>query len=1118
MKCPRCRHENPPQSKFCFDCGTRLTLTCESCGAELPGGVKFCNQCGKPVGQPATEWRFGAPESYTPKHLAEKILTSKAALEGERKQVTILFADMKGSMELLADRDPEEARRILDPVLELMMDAVHRYEGTVNQVMGDGIMALFGAPLAHEDHAVRSCYAALRMQEAVNRHADELLRSQGIRVQLRVGLDSGEVVVRAIGSDLRMDYSAVGQTAHLAARMEQIAGPGSILLTAETLRLAEGFVEVRLRGRVLVKGLVEPVEIYDLVGAGPARRRFEATAMRGLTRFVGRDAELDQLGTALDLAANGYGQVVAVVGDPGVGKSRLFHEFSHSHRTQGWLILESGSVSYWKATPYLPVIDLLKGYFEIETGDDGRAILEKVTCKILALDQALEPTLPAILALLDVPVEDPHWQALDPSQRRQHTLDALRRLLLRESQIQPLLLVLEDLHWMDSETQAMLGSLVESLPAARVLLLVNYRPEYQHAWSSKSHYRQLRLAPLPPESAQVALEALLGSDPGLADLKRLLIERTEGNPFFLEESVRTLRETKVLAGDRGAYRSTRLVEGVQVPATVQAVLAARIDRLAPEEKRLLQAAAVIGEEVPFALLQAIVDESEETLRQGLTHLQAAEFLFEISLFPELQYRFKHALTHDVAYGGMLAAHRRALHRRIVAAIEQRYGTGAVEHVERLGDHAFRGEDWERAVTYLRKAARKAISRPAYGEAASYFTRALAALAHLPVEQSTLENSVDLRFELRHALTVLGDYRHVAEHLNEAEAAAERLGDRHRLGRVCAYIAQCSFSMGAPQRAVQYGQRARALAREIGDIALEAASAAVLGQAHHLIGKYRTAAELLWEARGLLRADVRRGDFPVFHTVFCLSWSAWALAEIGEFERALAHAGEAKEIAQLADRPYYLATACLGTGVTHMLRGDFRLAIDALERGLQLCHRLDFLVHEDAFKSVLGRALALDGRPGDAVPLLLDSMHRAAAMGVMGQLALRAVWLSEAHLLAGRGADAESMARRALELARQHGERGQEAWALRVLAVVLSGKDPPATRLAEEHYLQAISLAGALEMCPLIAHCHLGLGTLYRRTGKEQETEEHLSTATTMYREMDMRFWLERAEAELRELP
>jgi class 3 adenylate cyclase len=446
MRCPSCGFENPTEMKFCGQCATRLTSPCPACGFANPPGFAFCGQCATPLTAGPTASRPQAPLSYTPSHLAERILTSKAALEGERKQVTVLFADLKGSMELLADRDSEEARAILDPVLEHMMAAGHRYEGTVNQVMGDGIMALFGAPIAHEDHAVRACYAALAMQATLRRHSDEVRRTHGVAVHFRIGLNSSEVVVRGINNDLHMDYSAIGQTVHLAARMEQLATPGSILLTPAALRLVEGLVQVHALGPMPVKGLGEPVEVFELVGVSTLRMRFQVSVARGLTRFVGRQQELAALRQALERAGAGHGKVVAVVGEAGVGKSRLLYELIHSHHMLGWLVLESASVSYGKATPYFPVIDLLKRYAHVEEHDDLRTIRAKVTGQVVTLDAALQDTGPALLSLLDALPDDSPFLQLDPPQRRQRTLTALKRALLRESQVQPVLLVFEDLH------------------------------------------------------------------------------------------------------------------------------------------------------------------------------------------------------------------------------------------------------------------------------------------------------------------------------------------------------------------------------------------------------------------------------------------------------------------------------------------------------------------------------------------------------------------------------------------------------------------------------------------------------------------------------------------------
>jgi class 3 adenylate cyclase/tetratricopeptide (TPR) repeat protein len=1053
------------------------------------------------------------PLAYTPAHLAEKILISRSALEGERKQVTVLFADLKGSMELLAERDPEEARLLLDPVLERMIEAVHCYEGTVNQVMGDGIMALFGAPIAHEDHAVRACYAALRMQETVTRYGDAIQRSHGVPVQIRVGLNAGEVVVRAIDSSLHMDYTAVGQTTHLAARMEQMAKPGSVLTTGETLRLAEGFVQVKALGPVAIKGLADSVEVFELVGASSTRTRLQAFAARGLTRFVGRQAEFEALRQTLERAGTSHGQVVAVIGEPGVGKTRLVYEFIRSHHTDNWLVLESSSVSYGKATAYLPVRDLLKAYFQLDDRDDGRKMREKLTGKLLTLDAALGPTLPAFLALLDVSVEDRRWQDLDPVQRRQRTLEAIKGLLLRESQVQPLLLVFENLHWIDAETQAVLDSLIDSLPTARLLLLVNYRPEYQHSWGNKTYYTQLGLDPLPPASADELLQALLGDDPSLVPLKCLLIERTEGNPFFLEESVRALVETGVLVGERGAYRLAKPLESMQVPATVHAVLAARIDRLPPEEKRLLQTAAVIGTEVPFALLQAIVELSEEELRRGLAHLQATEFLYETNLFPELEYTFKHALTHEVAYGSLLQERRHALHARIVDASERLYAGRLTEEVERLAQHALRGEVWGKAVAYCRQAGTKALARSAFREAVACCEQALAALRHLPESRATQEQAIDLRFDLRHALMRLGDIRQMLDHLRQAAILAEALDDQPRLGQVAAHMCRYCREMGDHDGAVESGRHALAIAEILGDFALQVQTNHYLGLAYYALGDYRRAMGLLRSNVESLAGDLIRERYGMTGPPAGLSraWLARCLAELGAFPEGLAYGAEAVRIAEAVDHPNSLIHAYLGVGFLSLRTRDLARAIPVLERGLELCRVYNIRLWFPETASALGCAYACAGRVVEALSLLEQAEQSGAAMGTMGGQALRLGYVSEAYLLAGRMQEAIQIAGRALDLSRAHKERGHEAWALRLLGEIAAHQDPPEIEPAADHYRQALALAEELGMRPLQAHCHLGLGTLYAKTGQREQARVELSTAIELYRAMEMTFWLSRAE-------
>jgi class 3 adenylate cyclase/tetratricopeptide (TPR) repeat protein len=1119
MRCPHCDADTPDGAKFCIECGTPLRPRCPQCGADTLPRAKFCGECGTPLTAQAPAPPAAPPPSplrYTPGYLVEKILTSKAALEGERKQVTVLFADLKSSMEVLADRDPEEARQLLDPVLERMMAAVHRYEGTVNQVMGDGIMALFGAPIAHEDHAVRACYAALAMQEAIRRYSDEVRRGHGLEVQIRVGLNSGEVVVRAIGNDLHMDYSAIGQTTHLAARMEQLAPPGTIRLTAETLRLVEGWVQVTPLGPVPVKGLPAPIDVCELMGAGPARTRLQAFAARGLTPFVGRQAELEALHQALAQAEAGHGQVVSVIGEPGVGKSRLFHEFTHTSRTHGWLRLESSSASYGKATPYLPIIDLLKTYVQIEDRDDGRRMREKLTGRLLTLDPTFGPTVPAFLALLEVPVEDASWQALDPPQRRQRTLEALKHVLLRESQMQPLLLVFENLHWIDAETQAFLDGLVESLPAARLLLLVNYRPEYQHGWGQKTYYTQLRLDPLPPASAEALLESLLGSEAGLASLKARLIELTQGNPFFLEESVRTLVETHVLAGEPGAYHLAKALASIQVPATVQAVLAARIDRLPPEEKALLQTAAAIGPEVPLALLEAIAEVPEGLLHLGLTHLQGAEFLYETRLFPEHEYTFKHALTQQVAYETLLQERRRPLHARIVEALEAFAGDRVAEQAERLAHHALRGEVWEKALTYCRQAGEKALTRSAYRESVGSFEQALSALPHLPETRATCEQAIDLRLALRSALLPSGNSERILVHLREAEALAMAIDDHRRLGQISGFLSVYFRNMGSYDQAIAAAQRALARATAVGDAILYALANLFLGAAYWAQGDYRQAIDCLGQTVTSIHGAQRRerlgqANLPYVQS---LAFLAACHAELGSFAEGRVLGEEGLQIAETVAHPSSLMWASYGLGLLFLCHGDLPNALSRLERAMGICQEADLPLFVPRMAAALGAAYTLSGRVADAVALLTQAMAQTTAADMAGFQALCSLPLGEAHLLAGRLEEARALAERTLALARTRQERTNEAYALRLLGDIAARREVPQPNQAGDCYHQALALANELGMRPLTAHCHLSLGNLYVEIGHRAEARAELSAAIDLYRAMDMTFWLPQVEAAL----
>jgi predicted ATPase/class 3 adenylate cyclase len=964
-------------------------------------GKKFCRSCGGALTTEASG-RFTGPESYTPGHLAERILISRAALEGERKQVTVLFADLKGSMALLADRDPEDARKILDPVLELMMEAVHHYEGTVNQVMGDGIMALFGAPLALEDHAVRACYSALRMQDTVKRYAETVRRQEGILPQIRVGLNSGQVVVRSIGNDLHMDYTAVGQTTHLAARMEQAAAPGSILLTADTLRFAEGYVTVKSLGPVTVKGLDHVVEAYELTGASAARTRLHAAVGRGLTRFVGRDADMEVLRRAMEQAVNGYGQIVAVVGEAGVGKSRLFYEFTHSDRVEKWLTLESHSASYSKATSYLHVIDLLKSYFKIHERDADREIREKVTGKLLTLNRVLEGALPAFLTLMGVRDADRDWQALEPPERRRRTLDAIKRLLLHESQAQPLVLVFEDLHWADSESQAVLDTLVDSLPSARVLLLVNYRPEYQHGWGNRTYYRQLRIDPLPVESAEVMLASLLGSEQALAPLKRMLIERTEGNPFFIEEIVRALVETQTLVGEPAGYRPGRTFASFEVPAKVQAILAARIDRLSPEDKRLLQTAAVVGKDVPFSLLQAVAEVPEPELRARLSRLQAAEFLYEASLFPDLAYTFKHVLTHDVAYNSLLVGRRKELHRVIAQAIEAIHANRPTEHHEMLAHHFLHAEEWTKALEYLLKAAEKAARAFANHEAIILYEQALDAGAHLGNE---LEAQVELAIR-RAKSDIYFALSRFAESRAESECVL-RLGrqadDRVTEGAALARMGITSAFSDEFDQALEYARQALEVAGETGHTP-------TLADGHYINGLVLSARGQLdraWqELSDMLTITQAAGDVP--HESLALGLSGFLKNFQGEYTTGARLLADSVHKARDLDLGMPLLDSLFMYGVTLTGKGDYDQALAVLDEGLMLSEKLGDELWRQRLLNSLGWLHLELGDVERGIELNRHAIEKASQRGDHEPLANAEVNLGDGFLAKGELALAQDI--------------------------------------------------------------------------------------------------------------
>ena len=1100
MQCPKCQSENRPGRKFCAECGGQLAHACPDCGFANEPDEKFCGGCGKALrdAAPTPDASPPSPVDYTPAHLAEKILSARGALEGERKRITVLFADIAGSLDLIRGSDPEDAKAILDQALRHMMAAVHRYEGTVNRVQGDGIMALFGAPLAHEDHAVRACHAALAMQAAIARSAEALRRDHGVEVQVRVGLHSGEVVVRAIGNDLTMDYDAIGETTHLAGRMEQLALPGTIRLTGDSVHLAEGFVQVTSLGPVAVKGLPDPIELFELTGASATRSRFQAALARGLTRFVGRDTELAALGRALARARDGQGQIVAVVGEPGVGKSRLFYEFAHSHRSADCLVLESGSVSYGRASPYLPLIDLLKAYLRIEERDDGRAVREKVTGKLLTLDEALRPILPAILALLDAPVEDPAWEGLDPVQRRQRTLQAAKTLLLRESQVQPLVLVFEDLHWIDSESQAFLDSLIEGLPTARILLLVNYRPEYRHDWGSRTYYTQRRIDPLPQESAEELLAALLGEDPSLAPLRRLLIERTEGNPFFVEESVRSLAEAQILAGAVGAYRLIGDLDAVEVPATVQGVLAARIDRLAGQDKRLLQTAAVVGKDVPYDLLEAVAELPADELDRSLSKLQGAEFVYETRLLPDREYTFKHALTHEVASGSLLLERRQRLHARIAEAMERLYADRLAERADRLAHHYTEAGMPERAIPYWRQAGQRSLERSANPEAIAQLEKGLELLGSMPESEAVLDQRLSFLLPLGISVqaTKTAGVPQVERIYAEARDLAQRTGNPWKL-----FAAMWGLWR---HRRTQFDLAgARHLADQLFDIARQQDDPVFELQAHHALwttlnyaGAYSEARDHVEKGQGLY--DRKKHATQAFYfaghdpSVCGLGTMAQISCVQGNPDQATSWSHRAVSLARDLDHPTSLVHALGEATSIYMFRREPKSVMEHAEVLVPLAEEWgvgDFLARSQI---QLGWAEAQMGQPEQGIRRMQDTLEARRSAGMhVEESHLMAAFL-DALIRAGRAEEGLEPVATAVRSAESAGADYWLSDLLRLKGEILLRTTPDDAAAAEAHFLRAIESARRQDAKLFELRAATSLARLWKGRGKNGEARELLA--------------------------
>jgi class 3 adenylate cyclase/tetratricopeptide (TPR) repeat protein len=1032
------------------------------------------------------------PETATGVRIAPEPSEPSPALEGERKTVTALFADIKGSTELMEDLDPEEARAIIDPALKLMIDAVRHYDGYIVQSAGDGILALFGAPAAHEDHPQRAICSAIRIQEDIRRYGDKL-RSEGrAPLAIRVGANTGEVVLRSIATGSgHVEYTPIGHTINLASRMQTLATPGSIAIAEPTRKLVEGYFQLKGLGPARLKGITEPVHVFEVTGYGPLRTRLQRSASRGYTKFVGRLREIDAMKHAAELAKSGHGQIVAAIGEPGVGKSRLMYEFTATSQS-GFLVLEAVSFSHGKATAYLPAIDLLQGYFKIAPEDDERAKRAKVTGNVLTLDRALEGTLPYLFALLSIVEGDDPLAQMDPQIRRRRTGEAIKRILLRESLNQPLMLVFEDLHWIDEETQAFLNLLAEGIANAPVLLLVNYRPEYSHTWASKSYYRQLRLDPLGKQGAEEMLSALLSDGPELVPLKRMVLERTQGNPLFMEELVQALFDEGALVRN-GAVKVTKSLSQLRIPPTVQGILAARIDRLPAEEKDLLQTLAVIGMEFPLALIREVVKKPDDELNRMLNDLQLAEFVYEQPAAGDIGYSFKHALTHDVAYNSLLTERRKLLHERAAQGIEALYREGLENHYADLAHHYRSSSNAAKAIEYLHLAGEQAMVRGAYAQALANVEPALSLIERLPEGQERLRAELRVRLLQGRVVTVLYGVSS-AERLQTFERVcdlSERLGDSSALLRGLLNIAFAYSNRGEALRAREIGARCLELAEQRSSSGLLpiihlriALSAYHFGDLLQASSQFSDLMKRFASAQQGAAAEI----VPVNAWVLVPAWFAHVRHALGRPDEALKLMDEALRRGSDLKQPFSLASALEFAALLRHQRREPEAARELAETEIALAKEHGFRERLIGGRAIRGWAMTEVGQMEDGIAEL-ESIAAAA-------LSLVRIWASAmlAHVYTRVGRADRALAMLDQELARfeRSGSHLREPELHRLKGEALLGRDSSAIAEAEACFRRAIEIAKGQSAKWWELRATVSLARLLAPTGRRDEARTMLA--------------------------
>lgn len=1114
MECRKCRSQNPQNAKFCIECGARLEPVCPGCGQTSPAGSKFCNACGMDLRQteqaPAKD--FSQRRSYTPRFITETYLSRPMAVEGERKPVSVMFVDVANSTRLFEKLDPEEVHWIMDRCFKLLIDEVHRYEGTINQFMGDGIMALFGAPIAHEDHALRACRAALAIQKAMVAFGDKILGDYGVVFQVRIGLNSGPVVVGAIGDNLRMDFTAVSNTVHLACRFESLAKPGTIVLSRATHRLVQNYFNLRYLGRAEVKGVNEPQEVFELVNTGEASTRLEASAKRGLTDFVGRVDSMAALMAAYEKVKRGSGQVVGIVGEAGVGKSRLLHEFKNRLVPGDFLYLEGRCIHFGGTIPYLPILDILKSYFDIGEAERDTISRKRVQQKIQQLGGRFLDMLPPILDLLSLPVDDERYFGLEPRQRKDRIFEALRDLTVRGCQHRPLVLAVEDLHWIDKASEEFLDYLIGWLANIGVLLILLHRPEYTYQWANQSCYTRIGLIQLSPQSSTELLRSILKEGEPTPEVIQLILKRSAGNPLFMEELTHALVEDGTIEKRDRQFVLCGSEANIQIPDTIEGIIAARIDRLDENVKKIVQLASVIGREFTFRVLQAI-SEMDTDIKAQLLNLQGLELIYEKSLFPELEFVFKHALTVEVTYNSLLSRRKREIHRSIGRAVEALFAANLEEYYEVLAYHYTRGRQIDKAARYLKYSGQKAARNHALWEAYGFYRQAVEMLNKLPESPETMGEMLAVIQLMRVPMTLLGFPEGCLRFLQLGERLAAELGDTRGLASLYALMGTFQSHAGNHADAIRYAEEGLAKALKARDIELIAPLAVTICTSYSATSRYGEIARMMPKIIDLIEQAGREADlFSITlnpYSYICGGCGA-ALGHLGIFDSGEAYLAKAFDNAEKIGHAATSGATRFNFGWWCYAKGSYIDARQHLEQCIRHFEEAQWHLGVSLAQCLLGHVNLLLGEPETGVKQAEQGIQMYHASGIKLYLSWCDWVLGSVHLEVGDPVRAMKYMEEAMRLARKNEERGIEGLALVGLGRVMVKGAPSRLSEAEAHIVSGLAILNDLQMKPWEAQGRLFLGELYQEGGVGDRAVETLETSATMFRQMGMTHWQERA--------